>query len=258
MGDGTADDLKGKAKEAGGDLTGDDGLKREGKVDQSHGHREGQRARRERQAQGRRQQGLRASVLIGTGAERRSRGRMMTLPGLLLGIGLGGFVDGILLHQILQWHHMLTSEGSYPAEHCCGTRDEHALGRPLSSRHLDRDDRGPVVAVAAHAPRRRLGRAATAGSHAGRLGHVQSRRRRHRPPHPGDPSRQGWRRPDRIGPHVPGTRRCLARRRFLVFRSGERPGDAERCEAIAPRLDVRSAAARDRRPRTGALRAGRG
>ena len=35
-------------------------------------------------------------------------------PGILLGIGLGGFVDGIVLHQILQWHHMLTSEGSYP------------------------------------------------------------------------------------------------------------------------------------------------
>ncbi len=34
--------------------------------------------------------------------------------GLLLGVGLGGFVDGILLHQILQWHHMLTSAG-YPA-----------------------------------------------------------------------------------------------------------------------------------------------
>lgn len=31
------------------------------------------------------------------------------LPGTVLGIGLGGFVDGILLHQILQWHHMLTS-----------------------------------------------------------------------------------------------------------------------------------------------------
>ncbi|MEU1127729.1 DUF2243 domain-containing protein [Streptomyces sp. NPDC005899] len=31
------------------------------------------------------------------------------LPGILLGIGLGGFVDGILLHQLLQWHHMLTS-----------------------------------------------------------------------------------------------------------------------------------------------------
>ncbi|MGW3737271.1 DUF2243 domain-containing protein [Streptomyces sp. NPDC005148] len=31
------------------------------------------------------------------------------LPGLVLGVGLGGFVDGILLHQLLQWHHMLTS-----------------------------------------------------------------------------------------------------------------------------------------------------
>lgn len=29
--------------------------------------------------------------------------------GILLGLGLGGFVDGILLHQILQWHHMLSS-----------------------------------------------------------------------------------------------------------------------------------------------------
>jgi uncharacterized membrane protein len=29
--------------------------------------------------------------------------------GLLLGTGLGGFVDGILLHQILQWHNMLSS-----------------------------------------------------------------------------------------------------------------------------------------------------
>jgi uncharacterized membrane protein len=36
------------------------------------------------------------------------------LPGLLLGVGLGGFVDGILLHQILQWHHMLTSTGRQP------------------------------------------------------------------------------------------------------------------------------------------------
>jgi uncharacterized membrane protein len=35
-------------------------------------------------------------------------------PGVCLGIGLGGFVDGIVLHQILQWHHMLTSAG-YPA-----------------------------------------------------------------------------------------------------------------------------------------------
>jgi uncharacterized protein YjbJ (UPF0337 family) len=37
MGDGTGDDLKGRAKEAGGDLTGDKDLKREGKVDQATG-----------------------------------------------------------------------------------------------------------------------------------------------------------------------------------------------------------------------------
>lgn len=30
-------------------------------------------------------------------------------PSVLLGIGLGGFADGIVLHQVLQWHHMLSS-----------------------------------------------------------------------------------------------------------------------------------------------------
>ncbi|MCU0634053.1 MAG: DUF2243 domain-containing protein [Gemmatimonadaceae bacterium] len=30
----------------------------------------------------------------------------MTAAGILLGIGLGGFVDGIVLHQIAQWHAM--------------------------------------------------------------------------------------------------------------------------------------------------------
>jgi uncharacterized membrane protein len=32
-------------------------------------------------------------------------------PAFLFGLGLGGFFDGIVLHQILQWHHMLTSAG---------------------------------------------------------------------------------------------------------------------------------------------------
>jgi uncharacterized membrane protein len=31
------------------------------------------------------------------------------LPTVLLGIGLGGLFDGIVLHQILQWHHMLSA-----------------------------------------------------------------------------------------------------------------------------------------------------
>lgn len=33
---------------------------------------------------------------------------------LLLGLGLGGFLDGIVLHQVLQWHHMLTSTDGGP------------------------------------------------------------------------------------------------------------------------------------------------
>lgn len=35
-------------------------------------------------------------------------------PGIVLGVGLGGFFDGIFLHQVLQWHHMFSSV--YPVE----------------------------------------------------------------------------------------------------------------------------------------------
>ncbi len=36
-------------------------------------------------------------------------------PTLLLGVGLGGFIDGIVLHQILQWHHLVSHvEGLSP------------------------------------------------------------------------------------------------------------------------------------------------
>ena len=47
--------------------------------------------------------------------ERRhpSQRRQLTIAGLLLGLGLGGFADGIVLHQILQWHHLLTDYGSH-------------------------------------------------------------------------------------------------------------------------------------------------
>jgi len=34
---------------------------------------------------------------------------MVTAGTVLLGLGLGGFFDGIVLHQILQWHHMLSA-----------------------------------------------------------------------------------------------------------------------------------------------------
>ena len=41
-----------------------------------------------------------------------SNRRPLIAAGILLGIGLGGFLDGIVLHQILQWHNMLSAR--YP------------------------------------------------------------------------------------------------------------------------------------------------
>ena len=38
--------------------------------------------------------------------------RFPVSAGILFGLGLGGFFDGIVLHQVLQWHHMLS--GWYP------------------------------------------------------------------------------------------------------------------------------------------------
>lgn len=34
--------------------------------------------------------------------------RRIRLSALLLGVALGGFFDGVVLHQILQWHHLLS------------------------------------------------------------------------------------------------------------------------------------------------------
>ena len=48
-----------------------------------------------------------------------SRSRVIW-AGLLLGIGIGGFFDGIVLHQLLQWHHMLSSTGRYPVDTVAG------------------------------------------------------------------------------------------------------------------------------------------
>lgn len=41
-------------------------------------------------------------------AEERKRSPLIA-SGVLTGAGLGGFVDGIVLHQILQWHNMLSA-----------------------------------------------------------------------------------------------------------------------------------------------------
>jgi uncharacterized membrane protein len=42
--------------------------------------------------------------------------------GILLGLGLGGFFDGIVLHQLLQWHHMVSNVGSFSPETIPGLR----------------------------------------------------------------------------------------------------------------------------------------
>jgi uncharacterized membrane protein len=49
-----------------------------------------------------------AGVATATRLDRGNAGPLIG-AGLLVGVGLGGFVDGILLHQILQWHNMLSS-----------------------------------------------------------------------------------------------------------------------------------------------------
>ena len=46
-------------------------------------------------------------VAVATSADRRSR--LGVVAPVVLGIGLGAFVDGIVLQQLLQWHHLVSS-----------------------------------------------------------------------------------------------------------------------------------------------------
>jgi uncharacterized membrane protein len=56
--------------------------------------------------------------------------RTIVVPGLLLGLGLGGFVDGIVLHQILQWHHMISSTSAGATDTVAGL-EANTLGDGL-------------------------------------------------------------------------------------------------------------------------------
>jgi uncharacterized membrane protein len=49
--------------------------------------------------------------------------RPLLAPGIVLGMGLGGFVDGIVLHQVLQWHHLMSGHGSFPTGTVPGLQD---------------------------------------------------------------------------------------------------------------------------------------
>lgn len=45
----------------------------------------------------------------------RTNARRFARGSVILGVGRGGFVDGIVLHQVLQWHHMLTATARHGA-----------------------------------------------------------------------------------------------------------------------------------------------
>ena len=42
------------------------------------------------------------------------------VPAFVIGVGLGGLIDGVVFHQILQWHHMLSSTPGHPVNTVAG------------------------------------------------------------------------------------------------------------------------------------------
>src|SRR5690606_37996060 len=52
-----------------------------------------------------------ADMSVAVGGGRREFSAEYRWAGYLLGFAIGGFFDGILLHQILQWHHLLSGLG---------------------------------------------------------------------------------------------------------------------------------------------------
>ena len=59
-----------------------------------------------------------------------ARFKALIWAGLLIGLGIGGLFDGIVLHQILQWHHMLSNVNDYPVTTVQGLKD-NTLGDGL-------------------------------------------------------------------------------------------------------------------------------
>src|SRR4051812_10875127 len=55
---------------------------------------------------------------ISAASDRRATG-----GALLLGLGLGGFFDGIVFHQLLEWHHMLSHLSGYSPNTLQGLKD---------------------------------------------------------------------------------------------------------------------------------------
>lgn len=50
-----------------------------------------------------------ANETINQNLSSSSESKTLIFASFLLGFGLGGFIDGIVLHQLLQWHHMIAN-----------------------------------------------------------------------------------------------------------------------------------------------------
>ncbi len=51
-----------------------------------------------------------AGRAVNIGSQEKANPVPILTASIILGIGLGGFADGIILHQILQWHNMLSAK----------------------------------------------------------------------------------------------------------------------------------------------------
>ena len=123
-------------------------------------------------------------------------------PGLLMGLGFGGFVDGIVLHQILQWHHMISDNDEHARHHRRRSGGEHAGRRLVPPAFVfgvvgRRTGAARPTAAQWPAPSMTSPRRVAVG----RVGRLQRRRGRHRSPRPAGASRSG-----RLSPiRSPGT-----------------------------------------------------
>ncbi len=72
--------------------------------------------------------------------------RFPTGSGVFFSLGLSGFFDGIVLHQVLQWHRMLSSW--YPTTTIENLRLGHLLGQHLSQHDVRVHRAGPLLLLA--------------------------------------------------------------------------------------------------------------
>jgi hypothetical protein len=82
------------------------------------------------------------------------------VSGLLYGLGFGGFIDGILLHQILQWHHLVSHVQDYPVTTVAGleVNTTCSSASTTSATIWERRCRGTSASSTGGPPRPRPGR----------------------------------------------------------------------------------------------------